>query len=72
MARYKRSALPNAVLPGIYRRLRQEAGYSQRQLAARLGVSENTIRRLEQGEAAPTQEILNVYGEMAEQSRRWK
>ena len=45
---------PSTVGPGLVRRARRAADLSQRDLAARLGVSQSTVARWETGQSSPT------------------
>ena len=45
---------PSTVEPGLVRRARRAADLSQRDLAARLGVSQSTVARWETGQSSPT------------------
>ncbi|WP_232827222.1 helix-turn-helix domain-containing protein [Jiangella endophytica] len=52
-----------ATLPGIVRRVRRVADLSQRELAARIGVSHSTISRLETGRLVPSvATLLRILG----------
>ena len=45
---------PSTVGPGLVRRARRAADLSQRDLAARVGVSQSTVARWETGQSSPT------------------
>ena len=45
--------------------IRCDAGVSRKDLAARAGVDPSTVWRVEAGEWPASQELLNVYGELA-------
>lgn len=49
-------------------RLRKELGLSPTQFAAKLGVSENTVRRWEIGDRHPRYNMMVTLNEMSEQS----
>ena len=45
--------------------IRYEAGVSRKELAAQAGVDPSTVWRVETGEHGPSQELVNLYGELA-------
>ena len=45
--------------------IRCEAGVSRKEMAAKAGVPPSTVWRVEKGEQPPSQELLNLYGELA-------
>ena len=49
----------------LLKELRRSTGLSQGQFAARLGVLEGTIGRVERGTITPPQVVMDAYGEIA-------
>ena len=49
---------PPSMGPGLVRRARRAADLSQRDLAARLGVSQSTVARWETGQSSPTLSLV--------------
>ena len=70
MARHGAKPLPGARLPALLRGLRLDAGLSQGQFGARVGVSEYIIRQVELGHQQPSQAVLDAYGALARGKQR--
>lgn len=57
--------------PDRLRRARQESGYTQEQVAERVGLTLNSISRYETGNASPSQVALNMLGVIYGKSIQW-
>ena len=53
----------------LLKELRESSHLTQVQLAARCGVDDSTISRVEAGELTASQEVINAYGELANRMR---
>ena len=62
---------PSNASPDRLRQARQESGYTQEQVAERVGLTLNSISRYETGTASPSQVALNMLAVIYDKSVRW-